>query len=288
MFTKFASGLLAWVALSSCPGSVDAQILMVSLDKTMYRESEDVWAYVCVINNSDTVVHVAPYITYEDEGLRFSMTDSTGKALPKLGRLIVDGFGQERLLPIEPHDSISNTLNIIYLFANVMLPHAPGYLGSLDYLSAGSYHLHVSAIDGLDTLRSNEIDFAVTKPERQDLDALALLRRGEEEYVKRERQASRATLEKLISDFPNSVYTPNAYHNLVRIASFEGDTQQLSTILSKYCEGYSDHAGARSALEVYSQTLKLDQRRVLYESLLKHLPETKVGRLSKRELQRMN
>ncbi len=268
--------------------SVDAQILTVSLDKKMYRESEDIWAYVSVINNSDSVLHVAPYIMFEDAGLRFSLTDSSGKALPKLGRLEVDGFGQERLLPIEPHDSISNTLNIIYLFANVMLPHAPGYLGSLDYLSAGSYHLRASAIDGLDTLRSDEIDFAVKKPEGQDLDALALLRHGEEEYVKQEREASRDTLEKLIRDFPNSVYTPNAYHTLVRMASSRGDTQRLFTILSKFCEGYPDHAGARTALEVYAHTLKLDQRRVLYESLLQHLPETKVGRFSRRELQRMN
>jgi len=265
--------------------------LTLRLDADTFLESQGIYAYVAVINQSSMVQEVQPFILGDDatRGIRLQLLDENGVSVGGTGMVIDDDFGLAKPIRINPGDSLTNIFEIILAFSNSGIT-GGSYLATTYYLRSGMYTLQATAFTGKDTMRSNVVKFEVLKPTGNELRALQLLKKADQLYNRYPQVNLRTTVgayENFLRQFPNSRYAPHAYKSLIFIFLYseeERNKEKMYQLLEEFLTRFPEDGGAMHELMIMAPLLQREGKIGVLEKLAREYPQTKVGQFSKRKL----
>jgi len=272
---------------------VQAQGLRLSLrmHSDRFLESQAIWVYVALINASPTEEQVQPFVLTDDmtRGIRFRLTTENGAIVPQSIEAIIDDFGTAKPRLISGGDSVTQMFNILPWFSTSGISGAPPYLATMHYLKAGSYRLQAVQFSGKDTLRSNVVKFTVIKPTGKELEVIETLREADRKYAQnRHDDGTTIAYEEVVRSFPQSVYAPYVYYQLIFVYySFRPNIQKVFELITRLAETHSNDPQSLDIISTYTPIMLREGRRDILEKLSRDYPQTRVGQLSKRKLQEL-
>lgn len=266
--------------------------LTLRLDADTFLECQGIYAYVAVVNRSNSVQEVQPSILGHGatRGIRLQLLDEKNLPVRGTGMVSDDDLGLAKPIRINPGDSLTNIFEIITAFSNSGIT-GGSYLPTTYYLKSGRYTLQAKAFTGKDTLQSNVVRFIVVKPTGNELRALQLLREADQkynQYTGANDNVRIPTYEAFLRSFPRSIYAPHAYRRLIFLYSWQiGDKQKAMELVESLAKIFPNDGATLYELGPKIPILLREGKIGVLEKLAREYPQTKVGQFSKRKLQEL-
>lgn len=288
------TALLAVLEVIFQQANSQSLILTLRLDADTFLESQGIYAYVALINQSNNAQEVQPFILGDDavRGIRLHLLDENGVPVRGTGMVIDDDFGLAKPIRINSGDSLTNIFEIIGIFSNSGKTGAI-YLPTIHYLKEGNYTLQAQASTGEHILLSNFVKFTVVKPSGDDFKALQVLSDADQLYNRYPEVSLRISIrayEKFLTRYPNSRYAPHAYKALIFIFLYseeERNKEKMYELLEEFLMRFPEDGGAIHELMIKTPRLQREGKIGVLERLAREYPQTKVGQFSKRKLQEL-
>ncbi|MDP2207421.1 MAG: hypothetical protein Q8K98_01435 [Bacteroidota bacterium] len=272
-------------------GKINAQNLELKLDidTNTFLEAQSIWANVVLKNNGKDTAILQPFImTEEHNGMKFILKDENQTKLNYSWEITSDDFEMSPNKKISSGDSLWEIYNINTFFNNSEYKNAVIYMYTLHYLIAGNYSLQAYAVNKKDTIFSNKVEFKVIKPEGPELKALRTLRSIELERHTVSDEITINKYEKFFNNFPNSIYTPQAFDRPFFLLWYkQPDKERAKILLLKLINSFPNigHSVKKLGTLLYHFT-DVEKENFLNMIIHKH-PNTKVAKLSERLLKSM-
>ncbi len=260
--------------------------LNIRLDKQEFLESEAIWFFASVVNNSSDTVKTQELILSADDqkGIRYYFYDKTeNKRMVRLGGLSTN-IPFEKDIPIPPGDSIYEVFDLP--ISNAGIKDAPSYLHTQRFLKSGEYEVFIQAFTGNDTIYSNLLSFSINKPKGKELNALKLLNNAEIKYSVKDYDGTISECIKLIKLYPSSVYLVNAHERLIFISRVvKQDVNSELTYVEQLVMKRPNHVRSFRFLKNYSSVFIKENKEEIFQKIVEKFPNSKVGLLSKKKIQ---
>lgn len=186
---------------------------------------------------------------------------------------------------IKPDETLEYEFNILGCFGAAESKFRLRY-----YLPVEKYSIIFKLTENVS---SEAYQFEILKPKDNELKAMNLLKQSYDLLVKKESDFRLKALDKIIKNYPNSVYAPKAYYerSLVYGITLRDFNEKLNTF-SKLVEGYPNSREAVHSLTYIVDTYinKKDKTGVLnyLENLIKDNPNTAVAIEAEKQLEKLD
>ena len=228
----FLFGLIAYASINLFAQDLE---LTISQDKTEYLEVEPIWIKVSLRNKCKQVkkVDVISYQTVVTKKLKFDLKDLNGNRLSYRGPI---GDGTKKVI-LQPEEITYGHFDLLDFYGD---PYDINIKSVRHFLNSHDYSLSVTLKTSDENLHSNTIKFSVKEPVGFELEAYNIFKEGFLNWlIKKQNLQAIGLFNKLINDYPNSVYIGTTYINLFRcykwnLRDYEKAIEVGEELINKY------------------------------------------------------
>ncbi|MEO8167419.1 MAG: hypothetical protein ABI623_04170 [bacterium] len=243
--------------------------LTIELDKAVFMRYEELTLYYTVKNVSGKALSIRTPL-HSTMGLYFEIINSYDVRLKHTG--LSGGKGMTRL---RPNESFVHAYSIRDFYGD---PDSTRFARSVP---AGTYRV-VAFLQTNDRVKvtSNRIMFSVIEPSGEELAAARLLNDAKDKLIGSNKQEQIQKLTSLCKKYPNSRYRPEALFLIAENSLPNEDFSAKSAEFQKIIHEYPNSVYARASASKIARELKDVAKENFLSDLKSKYPQTRVGKMA--------
>lgn len=268
MYSNWLLLMIAIFLLGNTAAQAQPLKLEIGLSKNIYLEGEPIWLDATLTNISSDTVRIWGMCLSCQYGFIVELKNEKGKILPYKGvkRNVILGPG----FIIHPKETYYECYDLVQAFSQERIL-SRFFLTALDsgkYSVKAKYGLKKGEV--IESIESNEISFEIKPPTGKEAKTYQLLKNAHKNFCAENYTLMRQNLERILTEFPQSVYGQKACKELFR----------RKTLIEKF----PDSGFTKSSLRVLTRKMTEEKKQTFLQKIIKEHPDTRSAKFAQKIL----